>query len=106
MAKPRKKVTSNSLVHSACLGRMRDMTAKEILLQVAETLPPNATLLDAINELEMFVAREDLAEITNSMRHAITAEKPEWLYDSPSRVTAVLRQSHRSVSPLARSFCE
>ena len=82
------------------------MTAKEILLQVAETLPPNATLLDAINELEMFVGREDCAEIASSMRNAITAEKPEWLYDSPSRVTAVLRQSQRSASASARSFCE
>jgi hypothetical protein len=82
------------------------MTAKEILLQVAETLPPNATLLDAINELEMFVAREDRAEITASLRQTITAEKPEWLYDSPSRVTAVLRQSQRSAPTPARSFCE
>jgi hypothetical protein len=80
--------------------------AKEILLHVAETLPVNATLVDAINQLEMFVAREDRAEITSSMRHAITAEKPEWLYNSPSRVSAVLRQSQRSVSTPARSFCE
>lgn len=82
------------------------MTAKEILLQVAETLPPDATLLDAINELEMFVGCDDRAEITESLRTAITAEKPEWLYDSPSRVTAVLRQSQRSAPPPAHSFCE
>ena len=82
------------------------MTAKEILLQVAQTLPANATLLDAINELEMFVSPEDRAEINYSLRTAITAEKPEWLYDSPSRLSAVLRQSRRGTSTPTRSFCE
>ena len=82
------------------------MTAKEILLSVAENLPPNATLLDAINELEMFVGLEENADVTRSLRSQVSAHKPEWLYDSPSRLCTVLRQSASAVSAPARSFCE
>jgi predicted transcriptional regulator len=40
------------------------MSAKEILLDVAEKLPPQATLVDAIRELEFRLAVEDgLAEL-------------------------------------------
>jgi predicted transcriptional regulator len=40
------------------------MSAKEILLDVAEKLPPKATLADAIRELEFRLAVEDgLAEL-------------------------------------------
>ena len=40
------------------------MSAKEILLDVAEKLPPNATLVDAIQELEFRLAVEQgLAEL-------------------------------------------
>jgi predicted transcriptional regulator len=40
------------------------MSAKEILLDVAEKLPPKATLADAIHELEFRLAVEDgLAEL-------------------------------------------
>ena len=40
------------------------MSAKEILLDVAEKLPPNATLTDAIYELEFRQAVEEgLAEL-------------------------------------------
>ncbi len=40
------------------------MSAKEILLDVAEKLPPNATLVDAIHELEFRLAVEQgLAEL-------------------------------------------
>ena len=35
------------------------MSAKEILLEVAEKLPPNATLVDAIYELEFRQAVEE-----------------------------------------------
>ena len=40
------------------------MTAKEILREVADKLPPNATLVDAISELEFRQAVEQgLAEL-------------------------------------------
>lgn len=40
------------------------MSAKEVLLEVAEKLPPNATLIDAIHELEFRLAVEEgLAEL-------------------------------------------
>jgi predicted transcriptional regulator len=40
------------------------MSAKEVLLEVAEKLPPNATLVDAIHELEFRLAVEEgLAEL-------------------------------------------
>jgi hypothetical protein len=40
------------------------MSAKEILLEVAEKLPPNATLDDAIHELEFRQAvQQGLAEL-------------------------------------------
>jgi predicted transcriptional regulator len=40
------------------------MSTKEILLEVAEKLPPDATLVDAIHELEFRQAVEDgLAEL-------------------------------------------
>jgi predicted transcriptional regulator len=40
------------------------MSAKEILLEVAEKLPPDATLVDAIYELEFRQAvQEGLAEL-------------------------------------------
>jgi predicted transcriptional regulator len=43
---------------------MARMSTKEILLQVAEKLPPDATLSDAIYELEFRQAVEDgLAEL-------------------------------------------
>ncbi len=45
-------------------SRMTRMSTKEILLQVAEKLPPDATLSDAIYELEFRQAVEDgLAEL-------------------------------------------
>jgi len=45
-------------------SRMARMSTKEILLQVAEKLPPDATLSDAIYELEFRQAVEDgLAEL-------------------------------------------
>jgi hypothetical protein len=82
------------------------MTAKEILLSVAENLPANATLLDAINELEMFVGLEENSEVAQPLRAQAMAQKPEWIYDSPSRLCTVLRQTRSAASAPARSFCE
>jgi len=82
------------------------MTAKEILLRVAENLPTNATLLDAINELEMFIGAEDLREITHSLREEAPSAKPEWLYESPSRLRTALRQTQKPSPSPSRSFCE
>jgi hypothetical protein len=45
------------------------MSAKEVLLQVAEKLPPDATLADAIYELEFRQAVEDgLASLEGGQR--------------------------------------
>lgn len=44
--------------------QIKTMSAKEILLEVAEKLPPDATLTDAIYELEFRQAVEEgLAEL-------------------------------------------
>ena len=69
------------------------MAVKDILLRVAEKLPANATILDAINELEMFVGASDAVEVTRSLRETARAETPAWLYESPSRLRTALRQS-------------
>lgn len=46
------------------LSAIETMSAKEILLDVAENLPPDATLVDAIHELEFRLAVEQgLAEL-------------------------------------------
>lgn len=67
------------------------MSAREILLDVAEKLPPNATLNDAIYELEFRQALEDgLASLDQGAR--IPAEEarkriPQWIskYSSPTK---------------------
>jgi predicted transcriptional regulator len=52
------------------------MSAKEILLEVAEKLPPDATLVDAIYELEFRQAVEDgLASLDRGERVPIEEVK-------------------------------
>jgi hypothetical protein len=63
------------------------MTLKKILLSLAENLPEDATIHDAINQLEFTAAiLEDLP---------IQSQKPEpsWLYESSSRFLSVRNQT-------------
>ncbi len=65
------------------------MSAKEILLEVAEKLPPDATLVDAIYELEFRQAVEDgLASLDSGRRIPVEEARkqiPQWIskYSSP-----------------------
>jgi len=67
------------------------MSAKETLLEVAEKLPPNATLVDAIYELEFRQAVEEgLASLDRGKRIPLEAARkriPQWIskYSSPTR---------------------
>jgi predicted transcriptional regulator len=58
------------------------MSAKEILLEVAEKLPPDATLVDAIYELEFRQAVEEgLASLDRGERipiEQVKAKIAEW----------------------------
>ncbi len=67
------------------------MSTKEILLEVAEKLPPDAALVDAIYELEFRQAVEDgLASLDRGERIPLEEGRkllPEWTskYSSPGR---------------------
>ena len=66
------------------------MSTKEILLEVAEKLPPDATLVDAIYELEFRQAVEDgLASLDRGKRIPLEKARkriPQWIskYSSPT----------------------
>jgi predicted transcriptional regulator len=66
------------------------MSAKEVLLEVAEKLPPDATLVDAIYELEFRQAvAEGLAELDRGERVPLEEARkriPQWIskYSSPT----------------------
>jgi hypothetical protein len=68
----------------------KKMSAKEILLEVAEKLPPDATLVDAIYELEFRQAVEDgLASLDHGARTPLEEARkriPQWIskYSSPT----------------------
>jgi hypothetical protein len=67
------------------------MSAKETLLEVAEKLPPNATLVDAIYELEFRQAVEEgLASLDRGGRIPLEEARkriPKWIskYSSPKK---------------------
>jgi len=67
------------------------MSAKEILLEVAEKLPPDATLVDAIYELEFRQAVEDgMASLDRGGRVSLEEARkriPQWISkcSSPTR---------------------
>ena len=67
------------------------MSTKEILLEVAEKLPPDATLVDAIYELEFRQAVEDgLASLDRGERIPLEEARkriPQWIskYSSPTK---------------------
>jgi hypothetical protein len=67
------------------------MNTKEVLLEVAEKLPPEATLVDAIYELEFRQAVADgLASLDRGERIPLEEARkriPEWIskYSSPRK---------------------
>jgi predicted transcriptional regulator len=67
------------------------MSAKEILLEVAEKLPADASLADAIYELEFRQAVEDgLASLDRGERVSVEEARkriPEWISKSSSQTT-------------------
>ncbi|HEY3854533.1 MAG TPA: hypothetical protein VGO67_09085 [Verrucomicrobiae bacterium] len=67
------------------------MSAKEILLEVAEKLPANASLADAIYELEFRQAVEDgLTSLDKGERVPLEEARkriPEWISKSSSPTT-------------------
>jgi hypothetical protein len=73
------------------LRPIKIMSAKETLLEVAEKLPPDATLVDAIYELEFRQAVEEgLASLNRGKRIPLEAARkriPQWIskYSSPKK---------------------
>jgi hypothetical protein len=73
------------------LLQIKTMSAKEVLLEVAEKLPPEATLNDAIYELEFRQAVEDgLASLDRGERIPLEEARkhiPQWVskYSSPTK---------------------
>jgi predicted transcriptional regulator len=67
------------------------MSAKEILLEIAEKLPPDATLVDIIYELEFRQAVEDgLASLDRGERVPLDEARrriPQWIskYSFPTK---------------------
>ena len=68
--------------------RWRGMSTKEVLLEVAEKLPPDATLVDAIYELEFRQAVEDgLVSLDRGERVPLDEVRkriPQWTTQSSS----------------------
>ena len=64
-------------------GYTETMSAKEILLEVAEQLPPDATLVDAIYELEFRQAVADgVASLDRGERVSLEEARkriPQWI---------------------------
>lgn len=69
---------------------MKGMSAKEILLEVAEKLPSDATLADAIYELEFRQAVEEgLASLDQGARTPLEEVRkriPQWISKSSSQM--------------------
>jgi len=65
------------------------MSLKKILLTMAETLPEDATIYDAINQLEYTAA------ILEDAAAPIKKPDPAWLYESSSRFLNVRNQALR-----------
>ena len=69
------------------------MRTKDIVFKVAEELPENATVLDAINDLELFAAITEASTEALNATNSLVIRGPAWLYGSPSRVTSI---NHRA----------
>ena len=71
------------------------MSAKDIVFKVAEGLPEDATVLDAINDLELLAAlNEGSMEALNATNNG-TSSSPSWLYQSPSRLSTIRHRTRK-----------
>jgi hypothetical protein len=68
---------------------IQTMNIKKVLLTMAETLPEDATIYDAINQLEYTAA------ILEDAVASPQKPDPAWLYESSSRLLNVRNQSLR-----------
>jgi hypothetical protein len=73
------------------------MNTRDIVLKVAETLPMDASVLDAINDLELLAALNEASMEALDATNVPPSRGPAWLYESPSRLNAVQRQSSHSI---------
>jgi hypothetical protein len=71
------------------------MRAKDILLRVAEDLPEDASVLDAINDVELYVAINEGSMEALSATNPTRNVGPAWLYESSSRLSTVRQQAGR-----------
>ena len=73
------------------------MNARDIVLKVAETLPANASVLDAINDLELLAALNEASMEALDATNVPARRGPSWLYESPARLNTVQRQTSHSL---------
>jgi len=68
------------------------MKTKDLVLQVANHLPEDATVLDAINDLELFAALSEGATEALNATNSLETRGPAWLYASSSRLSTIRHQ--------------
>ena len=71
------------------------MSAKDIVMKVAQTLPEHATVLDAINDLELLAALNEGSMEALGATNDLRSATPSWLYESPSRLTHIRHRTRR-----------
>lgn len=71
------------------------MSAKDIVMKVAETLPEDATVLDAINDLELLAALNEGSMEALGATNMGRSAAPSWLYESPSRLTTIRHRTRK-----------
>ena len=71
------------------------MSAKDIVFKVAEGLPEDATVLDAINNLELLAAMNEGSMEALNATNAEPSSAPSWLYQSPSRLTTIRHRTRK-----------
>jgi hypothetical protein len=76
------------------------MSTRDIVLKVAETLPADASVLDAINDLELLAALNEASMEALNATNIPRSRGPAWLYESPARLNAVQRQDSHSIEAL------
>jgi hypothetical protein len=71
------------------------MRTKDIVFQVAESLPEDASVLDAINDIELYAAVTEGSMEALNATNSLSIRGPEWLYGSPSRVTTIMHRARK-----------
>jgi hypothetical protein len=71
------------------------MSAKDIVMKVAQTLPEHATVLDAINDLELLAALNEGSMEALSATNNPRSAAPSWLYESPSRLSTIKHRTRK-----------